>query len=1009
MPARARKRKSRKRKSSSRRRPSSRKRIRRAPPRPAKKETSSDEDFIVESECDESSSDSEATIDSDTDEGTQEEVEGEDDSDEANYDEDIDEGIKPEEPSRGISSSRVRSSARRPHNRKGRSNKRSRRLEVDCSDEEIGSSLRHDKTATNLQVNSRSSRMSLDRGGISSNGTNDDDDDFILDVIHPSSSNRSRKGRVRHDSSDEDFEIILGGLQNDTVRINDSVVANRPITRAMDPAQLHEFVQPEAIAKKEGLDAQSTDDSKTVTGSISKVTLVENDVESVGRDTTIKKDKGKEKMFEKKELRNDGVPDGDKEGTMAAVVCGICLSETSTTERGKLDSCDHFYCFGCIMEWAKVESRCPMCKQRFTAVSRAGGGISKRTRTIRIPTRDQVYIPEDDVPFVDPYEDVICMECQETCDEGLLLLCDRCDSAAHTYCVGLGRRVPHGDWYCRNCQPFIAEDSNLENEVDELVLASDESDDDDDDNVEEDEDALLRSIVASEVQPVRQRRVQSVPRSSSTRQSLSRRRMGAGRRIRFLRRRISARRGRNGRSIPLATHFSRSSRAFLSTLSPERNSSPSPSDVPSPGSARTVPYQRRLQERINAMRNNWGRIQNGELQFDAIRARTGSSANPSASANRASGSSSNHTPAAGSSINNRTLGPSESTSQDDKGLDLAWRMMSQARNLSAATNNNITGRSQNMSRSGPQSVSGQPQNFSLGISSVIHPRSPDFSHHFSNTSSRNESMQPLSTTFRTGSNLQCLGKSLEKPTEFLPSQFPQCNDNNGRNTVDAQQEAHSESGKTCAVSPPLATQNVDNRRQESFPPSNRSLSAVMDQESFPTCSRPLGADKNHPVSLLQEFNASTVHAENSCGREKAFAIQGSVSQGVSSGSLKRDSLSRAYESIGNQNVVPVHDENICGREKSSTTEGSNTQGANSSNLERGSSIRVPEVIRNVIDTDGAPNVQVRNPSQSISKKDLKIHLVELVKKEIWPLYIREGLGTFANKCAFLLQVPKLLL
>lgn len=34
-----------------------------------------------------------------------------------------------------------------------------------------------------------------------------------------------------------------------------------------------------------------------------------------------------------------------------------------------------------------------------------------------------------------------------------MLLCDLCDSPAHTYCVGLGREVPEGNWYCEGCRP----------------------------------------------------------------------------------------------------------------------------------------------------------------------------------------------------------------------------------------------------------------------------------------------------------------------------------------------------------------------------------------------------------------------------------------------------------------------------------------------------------------------------------------------------------------------------
>lgn len=65
----------------------------------------------------------------------------------------------------------------------------------------------------------------------------------------------------------------------------------------------------------------------------------------------------------------------------------------------------------------------------------------------------QVYHPLGNVTTgpSDPYAEAQCSECHSTADESLLLLCDLCDSAAHTYCVGLGATVPEGDWYCRDC------------------------------------------------------------------------------------------------------------------------------------------------------------------------------------------------------------------------------------------------------------------------------------------------------------------------------------------------------------------------------------------------------------------------------------------------------------------------------------------------------------------------------------------------------------------------------
>uniref|UniRef100_A0A2P2J5H4 Uncharacterized protein MANES_08G113500 n=1 Tax=Rhizophora mucronata TaxID=61149 RepID=A0A2P2J5H4_RHIMU len=147
-------------------------------------------------------------------------------------------------------------------------------------------------------------------------------------------------------------------------------------------------------------------------------------------------------------------------------VCGICLSEENKRRfRGTLNCCSHYFCFACIMEWSKVESRCPCCKQRFKTITKTGrstAGVDLRSLVIPVPKRDQVYQPSEEEirNFIDPYENVICTECHEGGDDGLMLLCDLCDSPAHTYCVGLGRQVPEGNWYCNGCRPVALGSSN---------------------------------------------------------------------------------------------------------------------------------------------------------------------------------------------------------------------------------------------------------------------------------------------------------------------------------------------------------------------------------------------------------------------------------------------------------------------------------------------------------------------------------------------------------------------
>ncbi|KAH6826471.1 hypothetical protein C2S53_014325 [Perilla frutescens var. hirtella] len=151
-------------------------------------------------------------------------------------------------------------------------------------------------------------------------------------------------------------------------------------------------------------------------------------------------------------------------------VCGICLSEEGKIRvRGILNCCSHHFCFSCILEWSKVESRCPLCKQRFSTISNPAqvvgdGDHNLRDVIIPVPERDQVYQPsvEELRAYLDPYEDVPCTECHQGGDDALMLLCDLCDSPAHTYCVGLGSEVPEGNWYCVVCRPTELVSSNAQ-------------------------------------------------------------------------------------------------------------------------------------------------------------------------------------------------------------------------------------------------------------------------------------------------------------------------------------------------------------------------------------------------------------------------------------------------------------------------------------------------------------------------------------------------------------------
>eukprot|EP00850_Spirogloea_muscicola_P021161 SM000239S08066 [mRNA] locus=s239:116266:117160:+ [translate_table: standard] len=96
---------------------------------------------------------------------------------------------------------------------------------------------------------------------------------------------------------------------------------------------------------------------------------------------------------------------------------------------------------------------------RHTVAGRPVRGSLAQPAVFRIPVADQVYEPSEEEQLsaaaaaaAAAYGDAVCAECHEAGDDGLLLLCDGCDGAAHTYCVGLGRHVPDSSWHCRACR-----------------------------------------------------------------------------------------------------------------------------------------------------------------------------------------------------------------------------------------------------------------------------------------------------------------------------------------------------------------------------------------------------------------------------------------------------------------------------------------------------------------------------------------------------------------------------
>ncbi|CAA2971301.1 PHD and RING finger domain-containing -like [Olea europaea subsp. europaea] len=183
----------------------------------------------------------------------------------------------------------------------------------------------------------------------------------------------------------------------------------------------------------------------------------------------------------------------------------------------------------------------------------------------------------------DPYSQVKCSVCNCSTDESLLLLCDLCDSASHTYCVGLGATVPDGDWFCQDCK--LLRDEQAENEMNTdpgnqissgpvLKIQS------------QDERVCIFDIVREPCSTViqRTRKVSSDPRHlpppSSTADEIS----------------------------MIGKKHSQSSRRQESSAQQTIKSN-----------ARTLRHCRNVHDRIRVLRKNWNRFRSGALTFSSSR------------------------------------------------------------------------------------------------------------------------------------------------------------------------------------------------------------------------------------------------------------------------------------------------------------------------------------------------------------------------------------------------------
>ncbi|NWV52194.1 PHRF1 protein, partial [Daphoenositta chrysoptera] len=130
--------------------------------------------------------------------------------------------------------------------------------------------------------------------------------------------------------------------------------------------------------------------------------------------------------------------------------CPICLNTFRDQAVGTPESCSHYFCLDCIVEWSKNANSCPVDRILFNYINiraRFGGKILKKIPVEN--TKTQGTDGEDDPTF--------CEVCGRSDREDRLLLCDGCDAGYHMECLNPPlSEVPVDEWFCPACAPMGA-------------------------------------------------------------------------------------------------------------------------------------------------------------------------------------------------------------------------------------------------------------------------------------------------------------------------------------------------------------------------------------------------------------------------------------------------------------------------------------------------------------------------------------------------------------------------
>ncbi|NXB74631.1 PHRF1 protein, partial [Donacobius atricapilla] len=146
--------------------------------------------------------------------------------------------------------------------------------------------------------------------------------------------------------------------------------------------------------------------------------------------------------------------------------CPICLNTFRDQAVGTPESCSHYFCLDCIVEWSKNANSCPVDRILFNYINIRAHFDGKILKKIPVEnTKTQGTDGEDDPTF--------CEVCGRSDREDRLLLCDGCDAGYHMECLNPPlSEVPVDEWFCPACAPMGANGAADADHVSEEEVAA---------------------------------------------------------------------------------------------------------------------------------------------------------------------------------------------------------------------------------------------------------------------------------------------------------------------------------------------------------------------------------------------------------------------------------------------------------------------------------------------------------------------------------------------------------